>query len=147
MPSCTNLLIKMYWLMVSKRCLLRSMNTPTAYPLWSMEFVIFTIESVFASNVDLFALKPYCLNLCLSMNLSNLSLKSFSNIMGNCGSKDAGSQFVKWCLFPFLYSVMTFDNFSLFGNLPVWNYKLQMYVNGFELPWPFFTTITSMSLQ
>ena len=69
------------------------MNNPTVYVLWSLEFVISSIKSINASDVDLFAQNPYWLSvrsLFFSMNLSSRLLKSFSRILENCGSKETG---------------------------------------------------------
>lgn len=56
------------------------MSIPRVYCLWSRTRVISSIDSINASDVDLLDLTPYWpseSNLCLSMNLSNLSLNSF----------------------------------------------------------------------
>lgn len=68
-------------------------NIPTARIFWSMEFAIPSVESMKASDVDLFVLNPFRLlvsSLRWSVNLSSRLLKSFSRIWGNCGSYEAG---------------------------------------------------------
>lgn len=87
-----SLLRSMIWSMVLN-AFLRSTKMLIKYCFLSIAVNISSVNYISAIVVYCLDLKPYLLLLkilYLSVNLSNLATKNFSNILENCGSRDTG---------------------------------------------------------
>lgn len=83
-------------------------ETPTAYCLWSIAFVISSIDSIIDGHVELFDLNLYLLsesNLCFSVNLSNLLSNSFSSIWRIVEVVIQQQNFCDCFIFTFIYNI------------------------------------------
>ena len=77
----------------SIKCLFQVYKNTNSTFLLSNADVISSMNFSRADVVDMFGLNPYWPLLkieCLSMNLSSLTLSSFSRILENCGKREIG---------------------------------------------------------